>query len=258
MESYSDFSKWYDEFMENAPYSEWFEFIKEIFKENDITEGILCELGAGTGNMTEKLATLGFDMIGIDNSPEMLTVAEDKKSASADENIKKILYLCQDMREFELYGTVAAILCLCDSINYVLEDEEVIETFRLVNNYLDPKGIFVFDFNTLHKYRDVIGDSVIAESGEEASFIWDNYFDEETKINEYEVTFFVPAENEKEGLFRKFSEYHYQRGYTFEEMKSFVEKAGLSFVGAYDGDNFGKVNVDSERIFIVARESGKA
>lgn len=258
MESYSDFSKWYDEFMENAPYDEWFDFVKEILHKNGITDGILCELGAGTGNMTERFASIGFDMIGIDNSAEMLTVAEDKKSASDNENIKKILYLCQDMREFELYGTVAAVLSFCDSINYVLEEDEVVETFKLVNNYLDPDGLFIFDFNTLHKYRDVIGDSVIAESGEEASFIWDNYFDEESGINEYEVTFFVPAEGEKqEGLYRKFSEYHYQKGYTLEEMKRFIEKAGLKFVTAYDADDFKDAKENSERIFIVAKESGK-
>lgn len=255
MESYTDFSKWYDEFMEDVPYEEWCSYITDILANEGITEGIVCELGAGTGNFTEKLAKAGFDMIGIDNSLEMLTVAQEKRDASEDEQIKNIMYLCQDMREFELYGTVAAVVSVCDSINYILEDEEVTEVFRLCNNYLDPKGLLIFDFNTEYKYREVIGDSVIADNTEEASFIWENYYDDETRINEYEVTFFVPAN--EEGLYRKFSEYHYQKGYTLEEMKAFIKKAGMIFVNAYDADGFGEVSEYSERIIVVARESGK-
>ncbi|MCQ2544134.1 MAG: class I SAM-dependent methyltransferase [Lachnospiraceae bacterium] len=255
MESYTDFSKWYDEFMEDVPYEEWCSYITDILVKYGIKEGIVCELGAGTGNFTERLAKAGYDMIGIDNSLEMLTVAQEKRDLSEDEQIKNIMYLCQDMREFELYGTVAAVVSVCDSINYILEDEEVTEVFRLANNYLDPKGLLIFDFNTEYKYREVIGDSVIADNTDEASFIWDNYYDVDTRINEYEVTFFVPSE--VEGLYRKFSEMHYQRGYTLDEMKAFIEKAGMIFVNAYDADGFGQVNEFSERIIVVARESGK-
>lgn len=255
MESYTDFSKWYDEFMEDVPYEEWCSYITDILVKDGIKEGIVCELGAGTGNFTERLAKAGYDMIGIDNSLEMLTVAQEKRDLSEDEQIKNIMYLCQDMREFELYGTVAAVVSVCDSINYILEDEEVTEVFRLANNYLDPKGLLIFDFNTEYKYREVIGDSVIADNTDEASFIWDNYYDVDTRINEYEVTFFVPSE--VEGLYRKFSEMHYQRGYTLDEMKAFIEKAGMIFVNAYDAEGFGQANEFSERIIVVARESGK-
>ena len=233
--------------------------------ENKITDGIVCELGAGTGNFTMKLAEVGFDMIGIDNSNEMLNVAMNKKDThEALENnpfdkVSDIMYLCQDMREFELYGTVAAVNSVCDSINYLLEDEDVVTTFKLVNNYLDPKGLFIFDFNTDYKYREVIGDSTIAESGDEASFIWSNYYDEESHINEYEVTFFVPVESKENEttLYRKFDEYHYQRGYTLEQMKEFIKEAGLVFVDAFDSENFGEVTDSSERIFVIAREQGK-
>ena len=266
MDTYSEFSKWYDEFMEDVPYDDWFEFVKKTLYDNQITNGIVCELGAGTGNFTMRLAEIGFDMIGIDNSNEMLNVALNKKDRhepSANnpfDKVSDILYLCQDMREFELYGTVAAIVSICDSINYLLEDEEVITTFKLVNNYLDPSGLFIFDFNTIHKYRDVIGDSTIAESGEDASFIWSNYYDEESNINEYEVNFFVPVSTDQgnsENLYKKFEEYHYQRGFTLDEMKEFLKEAGLIFIDAFDSESFGEVKEDSERIFVVAKENGK-
>ena len=268
MDAYSEFSKWYDELMEDVPYDEWFDFVRDILSKDGIDDGLVCELGAGTGNFTMRLAEAGYDMIGVDNSEEMLAKARTKMEKildSSEENEDKkskvpdILYLCQDMREFELYGTVRAIVSVCDSINYILEDDEIIQTFKYVNNYLDPGGLFIFDFNTDYKYREVIGDNTVAESNDDVSFIWSNYFDEESHVNEYEVSFFVKAEDtsEKDNLYKRFVEYHYQRGYTLEEMKSFIKTAGLVFVNAYDADGFGEPNDSSERIFVVAKEYGK-
>lgn len=122
------------------------------------------------------------------------------------------------MREFELYGTVRAIVSVCDSVNYITEPEELEEVFRLVNNYLDPKGVFLFDFNTVYKYKEVMGDTVIAEDRGECSFIWDNFYYEEERINEYDLTLFI-QEDASEDLYRRYQETHYQRGYTLEEMK---------------------------------------
>lgn len=145
--------------MDNVPYEEWGEYIHSLLKDRGIEDGILLDLGCGTGTMTEKLADYGYDMIGVDNSEDMLELAMEKRMESG----KDILYLLQDMREFELYGTVRAIVSVCDSVNYITEPEELEEVFRLVNNYLDPKGVFLFDFNTVYKYKEVMGDTVIAE-----------------------------------------------------------------------------------------------
>ena len=249
MEAYTDFALVYDTLMDNTPYEEWCERVTSILKENGITNDLVLDLGCGTGTLTELLAKKGYDMIGIDLSYEMLARAMEKREQSG----LSILYLQQDMREFELYGTVKAVVSVCDSLNYLLEDEEVIETFRLVNNYLDPEGVFVFDFNTVHKYRDVIGDTTIAENREECSFIWENYYHEEECVNEYEVTFFI-----KEGeFFRRFEETHYQRGYTFEQMQDFLEQAGLVLMSACDSDTQGEVTAESERVCMVAKECGK-
>ena len=175
MEAYTSFAAVYDTFMDNIPYEEWEKYLKSLLYEYGVREGLVLELGCGTGNMTEILAQSGYDMIGVDNAEEMLEIAIEKRMKSGLD----ILYLQQDMREFELYGTVKAIVSVCDSVNYILEEEELEEVFRLVNNYLDPGGVFIFDFNTVYKYREILGDQTIAENREECSFIWDNYYYEE-------------------------------------------------------------------------------
>lgn len=282
-DSYESFARVYDELMDNVPYDEWTSFLMDVLQKSDIRDGLVCELGCGTGNVTQRLANAGYDMIGIDNSYDMLTIAREKQY-DTDEPVSTILYLQQDMREFELYGTVRAIVSICDSVNYMQKPEDLVTVFKLVNNYLDPKGLFLFDFNTEYKYREVIGDCTIAENREDCSFIWENHYDLESKINEYDLTIFVKETFEEEefeieemsgdegdaetdemggkaeddiSYFARFRETHYQRGYTLEEMKWLVEKAGLVFVSAIDMDTKDEPTKKSERIFVIAREQGK-
>jgi len=250
MASYGDFASIYDELMDETPYEEWVQTVTGILSEYGIEDGLVLDLGCGTGTVTEMLAARGYDMIGVDLSEEMLEVAMEKRVESGHD----ILYLCQDMREFELYGTIRAIVSVCDSINYLTDIEDVVQTFKLANNYLDPGGIFIFDFNTVYKYQE-IGDSVIAENRENCSFIWENYYDDETHINEYEISFFI-AEGD-EGLFRKVEEQHMQRGYDIEEIKECLTRAGMIFERAIDADTREEVSDISERVLVVAREQGK-
>ncbi len=251
MEAYANLALVYDEFMDNVPYEEWAQYLHGLFEEYQITEGLMCELGCGTGSMTELMADYGYDMIGIDNSEEMLEIAQEKKYDSGHEGI---LYLLQDMREFELYGTVSGIYSVCDSVNYITDKEDLLQVFRWVNNYLDPKGVFIFDFNTEHKYRDVIGQQTIAENRDDCSFIWENFYDNDTKINTYELTLFLEVED---GLFERQEEVHYQRGYTLEEMKELIEKSGMEFVTAYDAFTKNAPDEKSERVYVIAKECGK-
>ena len=188
-------------------------------------------------------------MIGIDNSQEMLNIAMEKKQESGSE----ILYLCQDMRDIDLYSTVGTVVSVCDSVNYLTENEDVEDTFALVENYLYPGGIFIFDFNTVYKYETVIGDTTIAENRDDCSFIWENYYHADEHINEYDLTIFV-KENEKRELFRRFSETHFQRGYTLKEMKEFIEKAGMEIVLSLDADTHKAPGEESERIYMIARK----
>lgn len=278
MEAYTSFASVYDTFMDNVPYEEWGEYIHSMLCEYGVEDGIVLDLGCGTGTMTEILAGYGYDMIGVDNSEDMLELAMEKRIASGHD----ILYLLQDMREFELYGTVRAVVSVCDSVNYITEPEELREVFRLVNNYLDPGGIFLFDFNTEYKYREVMGDCTIAEDRGDCSFIWDNCYYEEERINEYDLTLFIregagsgrdeSAEEEREesreedqaenregngALYRKYCETHFQRGYTLEEIRELINNAGLVFEAAHDMETHGEARETSERICVVARENGK-
>ena len=268
MQAYTmGFSQVYDLFMDNVPYEEWSRYLISLLEKYGIKGGLVLELGCGTGKMTRLLAEAGYDMIGIDNSEEMLQIAIEKETAGMQialeqesgkmqdtETGHQILYLCQDMREFELYGTVAAIVSICDSVNYILEEEELLEVFRLVNNYLDPGGVFIFDLNTIYKYRELLGETTICENRDEGSFIWENYYDEEEQINEYDLTLFIKEES---GLYRKYEETHYQRGYEPDKVKQLLEEAGMEFVAMYDAFTGEPPREDSERIYMIAREKGK-
>lgn len=250
MGSYESFASVYDDFMDNIPYPEWAEYVLSLLKKHQVEDGLVLDLGCGTGSMTEELAKAGYDMIGIDNSIEMLEIAREKAMESGHD----ILYLLQDMREFELYGTVKAVVSICDSMNYITEIEDLTEVFRLVNNYLDPEGIFIFDLNTLYKYETLLADNTIAEDREEMSFIWDNYFYEDERINEYQLNLFIQQED---GRYDKFQETHYQKAYRIDEVVKALEDGGMVLEAVYDAFTMEPPKEDSERIYVIAREKGK-
>jgi len=257
VETYINFANAYDEFMDNVPYHQWGNFIREILLKHNIKEGLVADLGCGTGTLTEILASFGYDMIGIDYSAQMLAVAKNKEESSPYD----ILYLLQDMREFELYGSVKAVVSVCDSINYILETSELEKVFERVNYYLDPNGLLIFDFNTEYKYREVIGNQTIGENREDKSFIWENYYYEEERINEIELSLFVKEEDgynstgSRGELYRKHVEMHQQRAYSLEEIQELLEKVGLEFVKAYDDYTADEVHDKSERVVVVGRKS---
>ena len=249
-DSYYSFAWVYDTFMDNIPYDEWTAYLIGLLKEYGVSEGLVLDMGCGTGNVTERLAAAGYDMIGIDNSEEMLMEAREK----AMENQYGILYLEQDMRSFELYGTVAAVVSICDSMNYILEKEDLKEVFRLVNNYLDPKGVFIFDFNTPYKYRELLGDRTIAESRDNCSFIWENTFDEEAEVNIYDLTIFMQEEDD---IFRRYQETHYQKAWSVSAFREAAEAAGMKVMAVYDAFTHREPAPDSERLYMIVQECGK-
>lgn len=278
-EAYTDFARVYDELMDATPYGEWCERIDRLIGTFGVTEpvnavrdsagwkedenspegrdallaserNLVVGLGCGTGTLTEMLYQKGYDMIGVDCSEAMLGIAEEKRSESGSQ----ILYLNQDMRELELYSTVGCVISVCDSLNYLLEEEELAQVFAGVENYLYPGGIFIFDFNTDYKYREVIGDTIIAENRDNCSFIWENTYYAEEQINEYDLTIFVRKEGE---LYERFDETHLQRGYTPECIKRLLEESHLQEVLMLDADTNGEVTGTSERILVVAKEYRK-
>ena len=250
MDAYTSFAEVYDMFMDNIPYEDWCGYLTSLLKEYGINDGLVLDLGCGTGTLTELLAKEGYDMIGVDVSEDMLQEAIEKRAESG----LPILYLLQDMREFELYGTVRAVVSICDSLNYILDYDDLAHVFSLVNNYLDPEGVFIFDLNTPYKYRELIGDATIAENREDASFIWENTWYEREQVNEYDLTIFARTNGE---YYQKFFETHYQKAYELETVKELIQKSGMEFVAAYDAFTREPVRADSERIYIIAREKGK-
>lgn len=250
MQSYGEFAQVYDLFMQEVPYQKWGNHIEEVWDKYKIKPKLIAELGCGTGTLANIFAKKGIDVIGIDNSDQMLAVAKEESMAQGLD----VLYLLQDMQDFELYGTVDSIYSTCDSINYILEDDELLQTFKWVNNYLEPGGVFIFDINTQYKYEEVLAQNTFAYNKEEASYIWENYYDKEEQINEYLVTFFV---KEEDGKYDKFQELHHERMYSLENIRKLLEEAGMDVEGAYDGYTFNPVREDSDRITIIAKERGK-
>lgn len=245
MEAYTGFAQVYDTFMDNVPYDDWVKYLHQLLKEYGVDSGLVLDLGCGTGNITRRLRTLGYDMIGLDSSSQMLEIAKQKGK------FEDILYINQDMRDFELYGTVSAVVSICDSMNYITSEDELLEVFKLVNNYLDSGGAFIFDMDTKYKYERVLAYNVIAEDRDDSSFIWSNYYYEEEQINESNISIFI---NKEEDIFERFREIHFQKAYSIETVVDLIKKANMEFVAVYDAFTHKAPRDESERVYFVARE----
>ena len=248
MDAYTGFAEVYDLFMDQVPYEKWSGRIIQILSTYGIRDGLVLDLGCGTGSMTELLAGAGYDMIGVDASEEMLELAYEKRAESGHD----ILYLLQDMREFELYGTVRAIVSVCDSLNYITEEEELLHVFRLVRNYLDPDGVFFFDMNTIYKYSKMLGETTIAENREEGSFIWENYYDPEEQLNQYDLTLYIRDEDDR---YTRFEETHIQKAYALERVLELLQQAGMKAEQIFDSDTGKEVTDTTGKFCIAARKA---
>lgn len=256
-DAYTGFAYVYDMFMDNIPYDKWCQYLSGLLRQYGISDGIVADLGCGTGAVTRRLCAYGYDMIGIDSSADMLSIARERAPEQGS-----ILYLEQDIREMDLYGTVAAMVSICDSMNYLLEESDLEQVFRLVNNYLDPGGVFIFDLKT-DAYFSRLGSSTFAENRDNASFIWENFYDSDKKINQYDLTVYVSEHylddsgeeyDEEPPIFLRFDETHCQRAYSVKQIHMAAEKAGMEFVTAVEAFTSAEPVPDSERLYIVLRE----
>ena len=252
---YESFAQVYDTFMDNVPYDEWAGCIIEKLKEDGIEDGLVLDLGCGTGQMTRRLRDAGYDMIGVDGSVDMLQIARDAEAGGRiEEGSADILYLLQDIREFELYGTVRAVISTCDTLNYITQREDLLQVFRLVNNYLDPGGLFLFDINTVSHYAKLCADNTFAESRDDCSFIWENEYDSDSGINEYDLTLFLRRED---GLYERFFETHTEKAWEISEVRKLLEEAGMEYIAAKEAYTDYDVTSGTYRVMILARERGK-
>ncbi len=243
---YNNFAYVYDDLTKDIDYSAWVDFVEQIMQKNSLDASMILELGCGTGSFGIEMAKKGYEMICLDLSSDMLDRAASKaKQAGTD-----ILFLNQDMSNFELYGTVDAIVCLLDSFNYLTKTEQVSKMLKLVHNYLNPGGLFIFDINTQYKFENTLSNNVFYDIGEDIAYVWENEYKPKTKKARFDLTFFV-----KEGdLYKRFDETHFERAYAHEEIIEFIEKSGLKYLNVYDDLKFRKPSLRSERNFYVCRK----
>ena len=251
-EAYHAISAFYDRVNADIDYGAWADYIEEHFRRHlPRHPELLLDLACGTGSMTLTLAERGYDMIGADGSAEMLNIAMDRARAA---NHPEILWLLQDMREFELYGTVGAVTCCLDSINYLTEDGDLEACFATVHNYLDPDGLFFFDVNTPYKFEHIYGDnSYIFDEETEDGLIycgWQNYYDPDTRLCDFDLTVFT--ENE-DGSYRREDESHTERCYTLDELIAALTAAGFELIAVHGDIDSSAPTEESERWYLIAR-----
>lgn len=244
---YNSFARGYDRLTDNIAYRQFADYYEAIFARQGISPELVLDLGCGTGTVTAMMAQRGYDMIGVDLSEEMLDIARTKTD--------KALFLQQDMTNFELYGTVDVIYSALDAVNYVLWKRDLKRMFRLVNNYLNFGGLFVFDINTPYKFRSVLDGNTFVYDKESVYCVWQNEMDKRSGI----CTFFIDLfYREKGGLFERFYEEHYERAYEPCELEKMLKEAGLQLLGTYDAFSFHKPKPTSERIFMIAQKIGES
>lgn len=240
---YGSFAYVYDKLMKDVDYGKWSDYIEGIFTLHGIKPKLILDLACGTGSTCVEMALRGYDMIGIDNSIDMLNCARNKAESTRVE----VLYLNQDITDFELYGTVDVIICLMDSLNYIVDSRKVVKMFELVNNYLNPEGLFIFDINSCYKFEHILAGNVFYSVENEITYIWDNSYDHNSKICRFDLTFFERHED----VYRRYDELHLERAYSTEEMVKMLEQSGLNIKKIYGDLTYSSPETESERIFFV-------
>jgi len=250
MEIYRVFATMYDELMQDIPYQKWGEYIFECIKKRykNVKKPLVLDLACGTGNMTMLLSKKSFDMIGVDLSIDMLATAQQKSY----EQGQKILFLAQDMRELDLYGTIDAAVSVCDGLNYILEPADLYKVFERVHLFLNPGGVFIFDMNTEYKFKELFAKRSFEDTTQSgAAYEWDNNYDEVTKINEYRVCFYNTS-NEQVWENDQFVEVHKQRAYDTEDVIQMLKTCGFTKVSVYHEYTNEPPRPDSIRITYIA------
>lgn len=241
---YGDFAYVYDSLTDDVEYQKRADYVEKLIEKHlGRKDNLICDLGCGTGTICTLLQKRGHDCIGIDSSDSMLNVAAEK---NIDNNV---LYLNQDICEFELYGTVDVFLSMLDTVNYITEPCDIEKMFCLVNNYLNPDGIFIFDANTLYKFENILGDNTMISEEKGIFFTWDNFYEDE--LLDFELNFFV---DNGDGTYRRFKENHTQRYYSPEFFIEKAKSAGLSLVGHYGDLKTNKPSQNEEREFFVFKK----
>ncbi|WP_040197704.1 class I SAM-dependent DNA methyltransferase [Candidatus Soleaferrea massiliensis] len=243
MSQYHKFAEYYDLLTADVDYKSRAGYFNRIIRQHLPDAKLLLDLGCGTGSLSVELAACGYDVIGIDASEEMLSKAMQKSPP-------EILYLCQDMREIDLYGTIDAAVCALDSINHLEDEEDVLDTFQGVSLFSNPGALFVFDVNTPYKHREVLADNSFVYETDAVFCTWQNTYHQEDDVVEIDLDFFEPDGQ----CYRRYSEYFCERAYQPEQLEMLLEKAGFELLHIHHEDSLDEPKPDSERLIFVARK----
>ncbi len=249
MSMYDILAPVYDAFNGDIDYEPWADYIEKLFKKygRRKTNSIL-DLGCGTGKMTLALARRGYDMIGVDLSEEML--ARGRENAAAERLEREILWLCQDMTAFELYGTVDAVICCLDGVNHLQTPADLKKMLRLAFNYLEADGLLLFDVNTLYKFRAVYGDRTYVFDEEDSFCTWQNDYNEKSKLCDFYITLFRRL---PDGTYAREDDWQRERYYPIASLQKLLAECGfelLEAVGNFEGETLKDAD---ERCYIAAR-----
>ena len=237
----------YDEINRELDYKSWADFIERTAVEKlGHKPELVLDLATGTGSMALELAGLGYDVIGVDISTEMLGVAKER----AEKLGLNLLWLCQDMREFELYGTVDLAVSTLDSINHLTSDKDLKKCFSLVHNYLNPDGIFIFDVNGRFKFENIYGNQSYVMETDDSFCVWQNDYNPKTKLCRFYITLFKELQD---GSYERFDEIQTEKSYRLCDLKRALLSQGFEFLGAYSDFDYTEATDSDERIYIVAR-----
>ncbi len=247
MSGYSVFARYYDELTANIDYKKRAEYFHKIigkFKSTD--NNILLDLACGTGSISEEMAKLGYDVIGVDNSQEMLGIALDKKFHSG----LNIQYLCQDMRNIDMFGTIGITICALDSINHLSCIDDVRKVFERVSLFSEYNGLFIFDVNTLYKHRKILADNTFTYETDNVYCIWENSLNKDTDEVRMNLEFFELEEN---GLYSRSADSFSEKAYSEEVIEKLLAETNFEIIGKYGDDTFESPSETSQRIIYTAR-----
>lgn len=249
---YSALAQVYDQLTGDVAYRQWAEFAQKTFERWGQGETrVVLELACGTGSLTRLLAQAGYEMIAADISPEMLSVAREK---CADVPCPPI-FLCQDMRELDLYGDIDAAVCCLDSVNYLTGLRDLKKAFRRVALFLRPGGLFLFDVKTPLAFREMGGLSSVQQAGE-AFCAWQYGYDAKSGSAQHQVDIFLP---DGQGRYLRSTEFHEQRAYSRLQLEQALVQAGLTPVAVCASPEGGKAGPNARRLYFAAqKEKGEA
>lgn len=249
--AYTSLASVYDRLNSGVDYPMWADYIERqfsLYAKNKPSS--LLDLACGTGSMTVELARRGYDMTGVDLSDEMLAVARAK--CDAERFTHDVLLVRQDMSELELYGTVNAVVCCLDSLNYLTETGALKRALVRVHTYLEPDGLFVFDMNAPAKFLRVYGMNSYILEDDGIFCAWQNIYNNKTKLCDFYLSIF--REN-ADGSWERFDEEQRERCYSLRTIKKLLCETGFELCaleGGFDADT-AEVNSDSERWHFTAR-----